>query len=42
MKRLDVLMPGPGMGVVADLIAERLPVDRLWLEADPEAWIAAH
>ena len=40
MKPLDVLMPVEGMGLVADLIAERLPLHRLWLEADPEAWLA--
>jgi lactate dehydrogenase-like 2-hydroxyacid dehydrogenase len=39
-KPLDVMMPSRGMGVVDDLIAERLPLQRLWLEADPEAWLA--
>jgi lactate dehydrogenase-like 2-hydroxyacid dehydrogenase len=39
-KPLDVMMPSRGMGVVDDLIAERLPLHRLWLEADPEAWLA--
>ncbi len=42
MKPLDVLMPAAGMGVVADVVAERLPVHRLWLEPDPEAWLAEH
>jgi lactate dehydrogenase-like 2-hydroxyacid dehydrogenase len=42
MKPLDVLMPAAGMGVVADLIAERLPLHRLWLEPDPEAWLGEH
>ena len=39
MKPLDVLMPAEGMGVVADLVAERLPLHRLWLESDPDAWL---
>ncbi len=38
---LDVLMPAEGMGAVADLIAERLPLHRLWLEPDPDAWFAS-
>lgn len=42
MRSLDVLIPQPGMGTVADVIAERLPARRLWLEPDPEAWLAAH
>ena len=37
---LEVLMPHAGMGLVADLIAERLPLRRLWLEPDPDAWLA--
>ena len=40
MKPLDVLMPAAGMSVVADLIAERLPLHRLWLEPDTDAWLA--
>ena len=39
MQPLDVLMPAAGMGVVADLVAERLPLHRLWREPDPEAWL---
>lgn len=31
---LDVLIPAPGMGLVDDLIAARLPLHRLWLEPD--------
>ena len=38
-KPLDVLMPSEGMSIVADLIAERLPLHRLWLEKDPESWL---
>ena len=33
-------MPHAGMGLVADLIAERLPLRRLWLERDPDVWLA--
>jgi lactate dehydrogenase-like 2-hydroxyacid dehydrogenase len=40
MKPLDVLMPAEGMGMIADLIAEKLPLHRLWLEPDPNAWFA--
>jgi lactate dehydrogenase-like 2-hydroxyacid dehydrogenase len=40
MKPLDVLMPDPGLGLIADLISERLPLHRLWLEPDPDAWLA--
>jgi lactate dehydrogenase-like 2-hydroxyacid dehydrogenase len=28
------------MSLVADMVAERLPLRRLWLEADPERWLA--
>src|SRR5579863_8364284 len=37
---LDVLMPGDSMGEMQESIASRLPLHRLWLEADPEAWFA--
>ncbi len=37
-KPLDVLMPGEGMGMVADLVAARFPLHRLWLE--PEGFLA--
>jgi lactate dehydrogenase-like 2-hydroxyacid dehydrogenase len=40
LKAFDVLMPFEGMSVIADLIAGRLPLHRLWLESDPEAWLA--
>jgi lactate dehydrogenase-like 2-hydroxyacid dehydrogenase len=40
MKPLDVLMPSEGMAVIADLIGKRLPLHRLWLEPDPDAWFA--
>jgi lactate dehydrogenase-like 2-hydroxyacid dehydrogenase len=40
-KPFDVLMPGAGPGIVAaDIIAERLPMHRLWLKPDAEAWLA--
>ena len=42
----DVLMPGDGMGEMRESIASRLPLHRLWLEADPDAGVcgmgAAH
>ncbi len=40
MKSLDVLMPAEGMGLIGDLIAKRLPLHRLWLEPNPETWLA--
>jgi lactate dehydrogenase-like 2-hydroxyacid dehydrogenase len=40
VKPRDVLMAGSGLGVVADLVAERLMLRRLWLEPDPDAWLA--
>ena len=36
----DVLMPAEGMGQVADLVAERFRLHRLWLEKAPDAWLA--
>ena len=42
MKPLDVLMPAAGMGTVADMVAERLPLHCLWREPDPEAWLDKH
>ncbi len=40
MNSLDVLMPGDSMGEMQESIASRLPLHRLWLEADPKAWFA--
>jgi len=40
VKSLDVLMPAEGMGLIGEMIAERLPLHRLWREADPGAWLA--
>lgn len=40
MKALDVLIPAPGHRPVEDLISERLPLHRLWLEANRDAWLA--
>ncbi|RBP17311.1 lactate dehydrogenase-like 2-hydroxyacid dehydrogenase [Roseiarcus fermentans] len=42
MELPDVVMPSAGMGVVAELIEQRFPLHRLWLEPDREAWLAAH
>ena len=40
MKSLDVLMPAKGMPLVEDLISARLPLHRLWLEPNPDLWLA--
>jgi lactate dehydrogenase-like 2-hydroxyacid dehydrogenase len=40
MKSLDVLMPIEGMALIGDLIAARLPLHRLWLEPNPDLWLA--
>ena len=40
MKSLDVLMPAKGMGLIEDQISARLPLHRLWLEPNPDLWLA--
>lgn len=40
MTSLDVLMPVEGMGLIGDLIGARLPLHRLWLEPNPDLWLA--
>jgi lactate dehydrogenase-like 2-hydroxyacid dehydrogenase len=40
MKSLDVLIPAKGMPLVEDLICARLPLHRLWLEPNPDLWLA--
>jgi lactate dehydrogenase-like 2-hydroxyacid dehydrogenase len=40
MKSLDVLMPIEGMKLIGDLIGARLPLHRLWLEPNPDLWLA--
>jgi lactate dehydrogenase-like 2-hydroxyacid dehydrogenase len=40
MKPFDVLMPAAGHRPVERMISERLPLHSLWLEADPQAWLA--
>jgi lactate dehydrogenase-like 2-hydroxyacid dehydrogenase len=40
MKPLDVLMPVEGMGLIGDMIGARLPLHRLWLEPNPDPWLA--
>jgi lactate dehydrogenase-like 2-hydroxyacid dehydrogenase len=40
MKSLDVLMPVEGMGLVDELISAKLPLHRLWLEPNPDLWLA--
>ena len=40
MKSLDVLMPAKGMELIEDEISARLPLHRLWLEPNPDLWLA--
>ena len=40
MKPLDVLMPAKGMDLIEDQISARLPLHRLWLEPNPDLWLA--
>ena len=40
MQPLDVLMPVEGMGLIGEMIATRLPLHRLWLEPNPDLWLA--
>ncbi|HEX9170400.1 MAG TPA: 2-hydroxyacid dehydrogenase [Roseiarcus sp.] len=40
MKSLDVLMPVEGMGLIGELIGAKLPLHRLWLEPNPDVWLA--
>jgi len=40
MQSLDVLAPVEGMGLIGEMIAARLPLHRLWLEPNPDLWLA--
>jgi lactate dehydrogenase-like 2-hydroxyacid dehydrogenase len=40
MKPLDVLMPAEGMALIDEQISARLPLHRLWLEPNPDLWLA--
>jgi lactate dehydrogenase-like 2-hydroxyacid dehydrogenase len=40
MKSLDVLMPAKGMDLIEEEISARLPLHRLWLEPNPDLWLA--
>ena len=40
MKSRDVLMPAKGMQLVEDELSARLPLHRLWLEPNPDLWLA--
>jgi lactate dehydrogenase-like 2-hydroxyacid dehydrogenase len=40
MKPLDVLMPVKGMDLIDEQISARLPLHRLWLEPNPDLWLA--
>ena len=40
MKSFDVLMPVEGMGLIGEMIGAKLPLHRLWLEPNPDVWLA--
>ena len=40
MKSLDVVMPAKGMDLIEEQISARLPLHRLWLEPNPDLWLA--
>ena len=40
MNSRDVLMPAKGMQLIEDEISARLPLHRLWLEPNPDLWLA--
>jgi lactate dehydrogenase-like 2-hydroxyacid dehydrogenase len=40
MEALDILMPAKGMPLIEDEISARLPLHRLWLEPNPNLWLA--
>jgi lactate dehydrogenase-like 2-hydroxyacid dehydrogenase len=40
MKPLDILMPVKGMDLIDEQISARLPLHRLWLEPNPDLWLA--
>jgi lactate dehydrogenase-like 2-hydroxyacid dehydrogenase len=40
MKSPDVLMPAKGMDLIEEQLSARLPLHRLWLEPNPDLWLA--
>jgi lactate dehydrogenase-like 2-hydroxyacid dehydrogenase len=40
MKSLDVLAPVKGMDLIEEQLSARLPLHRLWLEPNPDVWLA--
>ncbi len=40
MKPLDVVMPAKGMDLIEEQLSARLPLHRLWLEPNPDLWLA--
>ena len=40
MTSRDVLMPAKGMALIDEQISARLPLHRLWLEPNPDLWLA--
>jgi lactate dehydrogenase-like 2-hydroxyacid dehydrogenase len=40
MKSLDILAPVKGMDLIEEQLSARLPLHRLWLEPNPDVWLA--
>jgi lactate dehydrogenase-like 2-hydroxyacid dehydrogenase len=40
MKSVDVLMPAKGMDIIEEQLTARVPLHRLWLEPNPDVWLA--
>jgi lactate dehydrogenase-like 2-hydroxyacid dehydrogenase len=40
MKSPDVLMPAKGIDLIEEQLSARLPLHRLWLEPNPDLWLA--
>ena len=40
MKPLDVLAPAKGMDLIEEQLSARLPLHRLWMEPNPDVWLA--
>jgi hypothetical protein len=40
MKSPDVLITAKGMDWIEDQLSARLPLHRLWLEPNPDLWLA--
>ena len=40
MQSVDILMPAKGMALIEDELSARVPLHRLWLEPNPDLWLA--